>query len=125
MTKRIIQWDQIDIPFLYHTQDTTFNGSGQINCFVIHSAIFSIVNDGYVHECMLRNSNALVMLHPNYIGTKQNRSRPFAVKTLCHASASRYVPDSKVHAADMGPTWILSAPDGTHVGPMNMAIRGV
>ena len=33
-------------------------------------------------------------------------------------------PDSKVHGANMGPTWVLSAPDGTHVGPMNLAIRG-
>ena len=32
-------------------------------------------------------------------------------------------PDSKVHGAKMGPTWILSAPDGPHVGPMNLAIR--
>ena len=22
----------------------------------------------------------------------------------------------------MGPTWVLSAPDGTHIGPMNLAI---
>ena len=32
-------------------------------------------------------------------------------------------PDSKVHGAIMGPTWVLLAPDGTHVGPMNLAIR--
>ena len=32
-------------------------------------------------------------------------------------------PDSKVHGANMGPTWLLSAPDGPHVGPMNLAIR--
>ena len=32
-------------------------------------------------------------------------------------------PDSKVHGANMGPTWVLSAPDGLHVGPMNLAIR--
>ena len=31
-------------------------------------------------------------------------------------------PDSKVHGANMGPTWVLSAPDGPHVGPMNLAI---
>ena len=31
--------------------------------------------------------------------------------------------DSKFHWANMGPTWILSAPDGPHVGPMNLAIR--
>ena len=34
------------------------------------------------------------------------------------------VPDTKVHGANMGPTWALSAPDGTHVGHMNLAIRG-
>ena len=32
-------------------------------------------------------------------------------------------PDSKVHGANMGPTWVLSALDGPHVGPMNLAIR--
>ena len=33
-------------------------------------------------------------------------------------------PDSKVHGANMGPIWLLSAPDGPHVGPRNLAIRG-
>ena len=33
------------------------------------------------------------------------------------------IPDSKVHGANMGPTWVLSAPDGPHVGLMNFAIR--
>ena len=31
-------------------------------------------------------------------------------------------PDSKVRGANMGPNWVLSAPDGPHVGPMNLAI---
>ena len=35
------------------------------------------------------------------------------------------IPDSKVHGTNMGPTWVLSVPDGTHVGPMNLAIRDV
>ena len=30
--------------------------------------------------------------------------------------------DSKVHRANMGPTWALSSPSGPHVGPMNLAI---
>ena len=34
-------------------------------------------------------------------------------------------PDNKVHGANMGPTWVLSAPDGPHVGPMNLAIWGI
>ena len=32
-------------------------------------------------------------------------------------------PDSKVHGSNMGPTWVLSAPDGPHIGPMNLGIR--
>ena len=32
-------------------------------------------------------------------------------------------PESRVHGPNMGPTWVLSAPDGPHVGPMNLAIR--
>ena len=32
-------------------------------------------------------------------------------------------PDSKVHGANMGPTWVLSAPYGPHVDPMNFAGR--
>ena len=36
---------------------------------------------------------------------------------------SDYHPDSKVHGVNMGPTWVLSAPRGPHVGPMNLAIR--
>ena len=30
--------------------------------------------------------------------------------------------DSKVHGSNMGPTWVLSAPDGPHVGPMDLTI---
>ena len=35
------------------------------------------------------------------------------------------IPDSKVHGTNMGPTWVLSAPDGPHVGPMNLVTRDV
>ena len=31
--------------------------------------------------------------------------------------------ESKVHEANMGHTWVLSAPDGPHVGPMKLTIR--
>ena len=32
-------------------------------------------------------------------------------------------PDSKVHGANMGPTRVLSAPGGPHIGPTNLAFR--
>ena len=35
------------------------------------------------------------------------------------------IPDSNIHGANMGPTWVLPAPDGPHVGPMNLTIRDV
>ena len=35
-----------------------------------------------------------------------------------------HVPDIKVHRANMGHTWVLSAPDGPRVGLMNLAIWG-
>ena len=38
-------------------------------------------------------------------------------------SITNAIPYSKVIGANMGPTWVLSAPDGPHVGPMNLAIR--
>ena len=41
----------------------------------------------------------------------------------CGSAVNRSNPDSKVHVAHMGPTWVLSAPGRPHVGPMNLAIR--
>ena len=35
------------------------------------------------------------------------------------------IPDSKVHGANMRPTWVLLAPDGPHVVPMTLAFRDV
>ena len=48
----------------------------------------------------------------------KNQSHFKMVPELAHV-----YPDKKVHGANMGPTWVLSAPDGPHVGPMNLAIR--
>ena len=33
--------------------------------------------------------------------------------------------DGNTHGANIGPTWVLSAPVGPHVGPTNLVIRGV
>ena len=35
-----------------------------------------------------------------------------------------WYPDSKVHGANMGPTWVLSAPRGPHVGPIKPCYQG-
>ena len=33
-----------------------------------------------------------------------------------------YIPDIKVHGANMGPIWGRQDPGGPHIGPMNFAI---
>ena len=35
------------------------------------------------------------------------------------------IPDSKVHVANMGPTWDRQDPSGPHVGPVKIAIWGI
>ena len=48
---------------------------------------------------------------------------------LTHVSEKHFLidlfhyPDNNVHVANMGPTWVLSAPGGPHVVPMNLAFR--
>ena len=38
-----------------------------------------------------------------------------------HGCWGKY-PHNKVHGANMGPTWVLSVPDGPHVGPLNFEL---
>ena len=46
------------------------------------------------------------------------------IAQLKHLSSSFWgAPESKNYGANMGPTWVLSAPDGLHVGPKNLGIK--
>ena len=76
-------------------------------------------DDGFVQDC----SNSCVLA----VELLQSCPEP---STCNHFTKNAQVlvvpdhiyPDSKVQGANMGPTWVLSAPDGPHVGPMNLAI---
>ena len=50
----------------------------------------------------------------------QDYVRVLVMEDMIHRNTT---PESMVHGANMGPTWVLSVPDGPHVGPMNVAIR--
>ena len=52
---------------------------------------------------------------------------PMSSLRVCVAinSSPPSAPDSKVHGADMGPTWLRQDPGGPHVDPMNLAIWGI
>ena len=62
------------------------------------------------------------LLHISY-QVSLPKMRFLQIKCLSQRQISTNDPDSKAHGANMGPTWVLSAPDGPHVGPMNLAIR--
>ena len=68
---------------------------------------------------MQYNSNCSIVYLPFIIDTSH---RAILDQCPCKCFLVLY-PDSKVHGANMGSTWGLSAPDGSHVGPMNLAIR--
>ena len=59
-------------------------------------------------------------------GSTLSQVMAYCLMAWCHYLNHQLgtVPDSEVHGANMGSTWVLSAPDGPHVGPMNLAIRG-
>ena len=53
---------------------------------------------------------------------KKNAKDIYLCLNLTSSQEPVSYPDSKVHGANMGTTWVPSAPDGPHVGPMNLAI---
>ena len=63
----------------------------------------------------------------NKVNIKALRYLPFVVDIRWSSvdPLTKGHPDSKVHGTNMAPTWVLSAPDGPHIGPMNLAIRAV
>ena len=91
-------WDEIIYRFLI------FNGANgsSSNVNVVNDRILVHTSAKLVPVCSIDNTKALVY--------------GFAPRQA--------VPDSKVHGANMGPTWVLSAPDGPHDVPMNLALRG-
>ena len=59
--------------------------------------------------------------HHAYVNQKIDMLQVKTENTWLHLSV-KVLPDSKFHGANMGPTWVLSALDGPHVGPINLAI---
>ena len=77
-------------------------------------------NDTFMIHFMHVNSNLFhcFCIYRQYV---ESGVMQYIPRALVYAMFCGY-PDSKVHGANMGSTWVLSAPDGPHVGPMNLAI---
>ena len=75
--------------------------------------------DGLVQDCGISRVSAMEI--QDFLGLSHTTPADWHDP---HSRVTYYDPDRKVHGANMGPTWVLSAPDGPHVGPMNLVIRG-
>ena len=84
-------------------------------------------------QCWSRSMSPYGVTGPQWVNEVRDLARPvtyfvgvvwcFLEKKSVHIQG--YIednPDNKVHGANMGPTWVLSAPGGPHVGPMNLPI---
>ena len=83
---------------------------------IYHMICLNLQGKFHIHRCLFLADS----VHTDWA----NRSLPIRGTHGWVARGNQEaIPDSKVHGAHMGPTWVLSAPNGPHVGPMNLAIR--
>ena len=80
------------------------------------------LGDCCVHQTILKKfkrQKKLVIYRQYHISWNCYRQISFLMAPLS------IIPDSKDHGTNMGHIWVLSAAGGSHVGPMNLAIRDV
>ena len=84
---------------------------------------FILYNENQISFCL--KGGVLLDLKINYFSWKGGGFfRPISAKRFFPTCIRAWMyPESKVHGANMGSTWVLSAPDGPHIGTMNLAIR--
>ena len=106
-------------------------------------------NIGHLVECVLLPIPCLeVQFYKTFLGYGTHCTQHISLllmwntrRSLCRASlrqcywrtrkavlagliiSHKMIPGSKIYWANMGPTWVLSAPVGPHVGPINLAIK--
>ena len=94
---------------------------------------FISLTDGYIciHSGMTATiayvslRGVLIILANMIWSLTYSRVRDVLTPVISIHILSQTTPDSKVQGAKMGPAWVLWAPGGLHVGPMNLAIRNL
>ena len=91
-----------------------------INIFKFYRCFCTWINDDVTQLKSLQHRAGKLesQFSKRHLKIPSDKLRPFY-------AGSKVIPDSKVPGANMGPTWVLSASDGSHAGPMNLAIRDV
>ena len=133
----ILEWN--------HTRRKKYTGiSNEVSYLEYKNWLYSVFSRVLKHDLYFRGCTRHIWLKAIYVSAykimKQqtghfvgNRRR-LNVVTLLHNFAqcqprdrskarwSSVYPDNKVYGHNMGPAWVLSAPDEPHVGPMNPVI---
>ena len=104
--------------------------TGYIVYHSIHAMIAAGNNRGSINICGILLT--VTLLNPEKYWCKVSMASRSCYSSLVCQSTAKYKiftmrqgSDNKVHGANMGPTWVLSDPDGPHVGPMSLAPRRV
>ena len=85
---------------------------------LIFKILFKFPRGQWVKDCFIHGTGTIIWLSESQWSNAEETT-----STSAKPQRNNISPNSKVHGANMGPTWVLSAPDGPHVGPMNLAIR--
>ena len=99
-----------------------------INCWLCDHGLHidGILPKGPYPPCLRMADCALLAGYPRYVMSlswPHATNEPYTYEIDTYNTNFISFLDSKVHGANMGPTWVLSAPVGSHVGPMNLVIR--
>ena len=133
-SSRWVWWFRLTVRTQYHATSSGWHGiekltgtwSANMACYAESSASISRV--GWV---LLALKHWICRI-PLWLPRGQNRISSTSTSFIWYRNISGFLeiqskrssyPESRVHGATIGPTWVLSAPDGLHVGPMNFAIR--
>ena len=98
-------------------------------CTLLPTAISRSRAKFQANENLQNLIHAFVTRKPRYISSRNlgkclyNRACNEVWQLWAIEFGHKLYPDSKVHGANMGPIWVLSAPDGPQVVPINLAIR--
>ena len=117
--ERNIDWQMWPTPLAcqhtFHRQWWQWNSGVLFIAWWPFLLIYFILNVVFV-KMIICKSSIFVLISINKMGIRRIEYRAIL------SQFTDMSPDSKVNGASMGPTWGMSAPDGPHVGPMNIAV---
>ena len=103
---------------------TTWQHHSTMGGFYIPAGQLDVFSTTAQAKLISHKMDRLFILHHKSSHTSHYRKHDTAL-ILYQLPYFRSLPDSKIHGANMGPSWGRQDPGGPHVGPMKLAIWAV